>query len=230
MRSAGLSALVSDAALLSNEAQDHLAGLYGDHDRWDVDLAAGDFSMTGPKDSVHFGVQFVGSAAPGPASWLWSWANPSGASAGVTSAAEAAREWGTAYGIDELTSSEIPFDDYASGDDSGEPGTGLGHDLWLATKLAGGLFFGYTAQVQGGTRVWFLLDGPVLPEPTVAATLRALTSTLAQVTIEDHARALSSYATLRGIAWDGSVLHLPDGGIEVRLEDGRIAGYSATAT
>ncbi|WP_200938721.1 DUF6882 domain-containing protein [Modestobacter sp. Leaf380] len=74
-----LADLCNDAALLSFETQLHLAEVVGDR-RWDVDLATGRF-VFGGGTGEHVGelvctrVHLLGSAAPGPRSWLWSWAS-----------------------------------------------------------------------------------------------------------------------------------------------------------
>ncbi|TDB97343.1 hypothetical protein E1267_39945 [Nonomuraea longispora] len=52
----------------------------------------------------------LGSAAPGPRSWLWAWANPSGFPPEVAAASATLRDFGQRHGIPELASAEVPFD------------------------------------------------------------------------------------------------------------------------
>lgn len=221
MRSPGLSALIADAAFLAHEAQTHLLETYGEHEGWNVDLVAGTFTFAGEQPAT-FGVQLLGSAAPGPQSWLWGWANPTGFSDAVLDSANRTRALGEQYRIPELTSAELPFgdEDYGQG-----PGMALAYDLSLAARVASGRWFAYSGEVGGGTRVWMLLDGLRLPAPSALRTVRVLSEALTTTSIADQRRAVASYATLRGVAWDGTTLRMPDGDIAVTFDDsGRISG------
>lgn len=229
MRSPALAALVDDAAFLSHEAKLHLLDLHGEDARWGVDLAAGTFSFEGGATPATYPVQLLGSAAPGPRSWLWGWANPSGYSEGVLRAANAARALGQAYGIPELTSGEVPFDadDAAHGN---EPGMALSADLARACAVASGTWFTYCGAVAGGTRVWMLLEGLTLPPATFPRVARLLPEVLQTGIVTDHRRAVTSYATLRDLPWDGATLRLPDGEITLTFDDlGRVSGIRGSS-
>ena len=227
MRSPALAALIADAAFISFEAQLQLAEQAGEHN-WGVDLQEGIFRFEGERPSQH-PVQLLGSAAPGPRSWLWSWGNPGGYPDGVLRAAHSAQTLGEQYAIGELTSAEVPFD--APDDDPGEePGYALGYDLSLAARLASRTWFGYSGRVQGGTRVWMLLEGIELAAPSAVRASRVLAEGLMSTRIDDHRRAVGSYAALRGLPWDGATLSFPDGDLSVSFDElGRISGISGTA-
>lgn len=231
MRSPGLTALVDDAALLSHEAQLHLTDLHGSDARWGVDLGEGTFTYHG-EASATYPVQLLGSAAPGPRSWLWGWANPSGYSPAVLRAATAARTLGETYGIPELTSGEVPFDAPDSDVAQREvaPGYAVSADLARAAAVASGIWFTYSGAVSGGTRVWMLLEGLTLPPATFARVGRLLPEVLQAGVVTDHRRALASYATLRDLGWDGQHLVLPDGSFTITFdEQGRISGIDGTS-
>ena len=85
--------LQDDAALLSFEHQLHLAETIGQH-AWETDLAAPRFSFTGQHPVTCSRVHLLGSAAPGPKSWLWSWANPFSYREEVLELAQFVRDFG----------------------------------------------------------------------------------------------------------------------------------------
>lgn len=219
MRSPGLAALVADAAFIAHEAQVQLTEQHGTQP-WDVDLSAGRFTFGTPgrRDATTYGVQLLGSAAPGPRTWLWSWANPHGYQPGVLRAAEATHRLGEQYSVPELTAGEVPFDVPAAGSPD-EPGMALGYALSLAARVASRTWFAYSGRVSGGTRVWMLLDGPVLPAPQALRTAGLFDEVLRSGIVTDHRRAVTSYAALRGVPWDGEALVLPDGRVAVRFDD-----------
>lgn len=224
MRSPGLAALVCDAVFCAHEARLFLADRLGNA-AWSVDVAAGTVDFAGPRPA-RFGMQVIGSAAPGPRSWLWAWANPSGFGPHVLGAAQAARSTGARYGIPELTAAELSFDPDEPGR---EPGLQPAYDLALAVHAVTRSWFGYSGQVPGGTRVWLVLDGLALPPPSLPRTLRVLSEALTTTTVTDHRRAVTSYAALRGAPWDGTFLRLPDGVVHVVFDQyGRLANLSGT--
>ncbi|MBN8880849.1 MAG: hypothetical protein J0H73_00850, partial [Salana multivorans] len=92
MTSAGFDALVSDGALLALEVQAHMADRFEDQPRWDVDLARGTFTFSGPSTGEQvFGVQLLGSTAPTPRTWMGGWASPAGFPEPVLRASRAVR-------------------------------------------------------------------------------------------------------------------------------------------
>jgi len=216
-----LQELVDDAVFLSHEHQLHLTDLHGE-DAWNADMATGAFLFTDSSGGVvECRLQFLGTAAPGPSSWMWGWHNVNGFPELVLEAA--ARAHGT--GVPELSTAELPLDD------------DLPHRLALATKVLTGSWSHYSAPVGGGTRAWMLVEHPTfgLPAPSVPRVVRTLSEGLLSVTVVDHRRAVAAYAEARGLAPeqgpDGSVLlSVPDGSVTVRFDDaGRIAGIAATA-
>lgn len=213
--------LVDDAAFLSHEHQLHLGDLHGD-DAWNADMATGTFTFTDASGAVvECRLQFLGSAAPGPSSWMWAWHNVNGFPDVVLEAAERAR--GT--GLPELSTAELPLDD------------DLPYRLALAAKALTGSWSHYSAPVGGGTRAWMLVEHPTfeLPAPSVPRVVRTLSEGLLSVKVVDHRRAVAAYAEARGLrpeqGTDASVrLTVPDGSVTVRFDDaGRIAGIEATA-
>lgn len=213
--------LVDDAAFLSHEHQLHLGDLYGD-DAWNADMATGTFTFTDTSDRVvECRLQFLGTAAPGPSSWMWAWHNVNGFPDLVLEAAERAR--GT--GLPELSTAELPLDD------------DLPYRLALAAKALTGSWSHYSAPVGGGTRAWMLVEHPTfeLPAPSVPRVVRTLSEGLLSVKVVDHRRAVAAYAEARGLqpeqGPDGSVvLSAPDGSVTVRFDErGRISGIEATA-
>ncbi len=213
--------LVDDAAFLSHEHQLHLTDLHGD-DAWAADLTTGVFTFTAPDGgTATCRLQFLGTAAPGPGTWMWAWQNVNGFPDAVLTAAESTRR----TGLREAAEPELPLAD------------DLAHRLALAAKAVTGSFAHYSAPVGGGTRAWFLLDDAdlALPAPSVPRVVRTLSEGLLSVTVVDHRRAVASYASARSLpaVEDGTgavVLDVPDGTVTVRFDErGRIAGISASS-
>jgi hypothetical protein len=188
--------VLDDAALLSLEHQIHLAELLGEHG-WSVDLAQERFTFTGDHPVVCTAVHLLGTAAPGPRSWLWSWANPAGYGAGVVGLAESVREFGQAHGLAELATPDVPFH-ALPGDDDPHTASAI---MVEAAKAVTGRWTAYTGDAGGGTRAAFLLEHPdfLLPPPAPERVLRVVQQALAELTIHDHRRAVHSYAVRRGL-------------------------------
>ncbi|MBN0042205.1 hypothetical protein JN535_18780 [Cellulosimicrobium cellulans] len=139
-----LQELVDDAAFLSHEHQLHLADRHGD-DAWGAEMTTGSFTFTSATgETTTCRLQFLGTAAPGPGSWMWAWNNVNGFPEDVLRAAEKTRE----AGLPEATEAELPLTD------------DLPYRLALAAKTVTGSWTHYSAPVGGGTRAWFLLDTP----------------------------------------------------------------------
>ncbi|MGY0502092.1 DUF6882 domain-containing protein [Nocardia sp. FBN12] len=85
-----------------------LADVAGDRG-WSCDLTAGRFTLTGDQPIECERMHLLGSAAPGPQSWLWSWGNPAGYPNSLTGLAQTVRDFGIRYGISELADAEVPF-------------------------------------------------------------------------------------------------------------------------
>lgn len=227
-RSRGMQALIDDGVFLAYEAQLALADQFEDHEHWDVDLAAGQFHFSGTKPAT-FPAQFLGTAAPGPRSWLWGWANPGQHPEQVLSAAAATRALGEQYDVPELVQAEVPFGG-AADDDAVRTGYELGWGLSIAARLASGTWFGYNADVGGGTRIWLLLEGLLFDAPTVPRMLRVFGEGIRSIEVQDHRRAVASWASLRGAPWDGRTLTLSGGTITIEFdEQGRLRDMQGTA-
>lgn len=229
VRSPGLGALVDDAVFIALEAQVQLLEEIEEDHSWTVDMASGLFRIE-QENTLEYGVQLIGTSAPSPRSWLWGWANPSGYDASVLRCAEATKTMGERYSIPELTEAEVPFDEDDDNETQPEPGYAMAYDFTLAARVASKTWFGYSGRIEGGTRVWMLLDGPAFAPPTLARTMRVLAQGLATTQVGDHNRAITSYAVWRDLPWDGSVLKLPDGSLRIEMDgQGRIKRYSAEA-
>lgn len=190
--------ILDDAALFSLEHQLHLEEVLGEH-TWAVDLQAQTFDFTGeqPRRATRF--HLLGSAAPGPGSWLWGWANPAGYPPPVLGLGEFVRDFGVRHGVRELAEAEIPF--AALPGDPAEPNLVAGM-MSEAAKAVAGNWTGYTGEVGGGTRAAFLVEHPDfrLPPPTPTRVVRVLQQGLAELRLTDHRRAVHSYALRRGLA------------------------------
>jgi hypothetical protein len=116
-----------------------------------VDLMTGVAQLSSGVD-LHVGL--LGSAAPGPGTWLWGWANPSSYPDAVLASAQRARAYGQEHDIPELAESEVP----------------LG-DSWDATRAAiaattvAGLRAWLPVQAEGGTQVMLGIESELPPAP-----------------------------------------------------------------
>lgn len=238
--------LLDDAAFLSLEHQLHLDDALGEH-TWDVDLDRGRFAFraaaegAGPLlarapggELVVERMHLLGTAAPGPRSWLWSWANPSGFGEDVTDLARWLRDFGGRYGVPELSRSEVPFAELPGSPQ--EPAHAVGV-LLDAAKAASRRWTSYNGDAGGGTRAAFLLDHPGfrLPEPSGPRVARVLSQRLAGPPLTDARRAVAAYAGWRGLQqrWEaghqGVQLSGPQFELRVSFDElGRIGGVHAS--
>ncbi|HEX2134055.1 MAG TPA: hypothetical protein VHH15_21135 [Actinophytocola sp.] len=189
--------LLDDAALYSFEHQLHLAEVLGEHS-WEADLAEPRFGFTGDHPRVCSRFHLLGSAAPGPGSWLWGWANPHGYPQPLLALGEYVRDFGRRHGIAELAEPEIPFD--ALPGSPSDPNLVAGM-LTEAAKAAAGNWTSYSGEVGGGTRAAFLVEHPdfTLPPPAPTRVMRVLQQGLAELRLGDHRRAVHAYAVRRGL-------------------------------
>lgn len=191
--------LLDDAAFLSLEHQLHLADVLGEHS-WRVDMQRGMFTF----DTEHGSVEctefhLLGTAAPGPRSWLWSWANRSGFPESVSALAASVRAFGIEHEIAELSAPELPFDSLPF--DRPEPFQ-VAAVQTEAAKAVTGHWTGYQGPAGAdGTRAAFLVDHPDfrLPPPDGHRIMRTLSEGTAGLALHDHRRALNSYLSLRGM-------------------------------
>ncbi|MET0235822.1 MAG: DUF6882 domain-containing protein [Kibdelosporangium sp.] len=214
--------LQDDAALLSFEHQLHLFDLLG-LPAWSTNLDEARFELTTDDTTVVCtDVQLLGSAAPGPKSWLWSWANPTGYREDVLLAANEARQFGERHGIPELAAAEVPFDALPGA--PADPAVVASH-MMEVTKAVTGRFTGYQGPVGGGTRAGFLIDHPDfrLPAPTGPRVSRVLQQGLMELSFHDQRRGVESYARRRGldVAQNGPATRIsgPDLTVDIRFDD-----------
>ncbi|GII05257.1 DUF6882 domain-containing protein [Planobispora takensis] len=212
--------LLDDAAILSLEHQLHLMDLVGDHS-WNVDMHQQRFDFIGPRATTCTGFQLLGTAAPGPRSWLWAWANPSGFPESLVAASAALRDFGERHGIAELASAEVPFD--ALPGSPTEPATVVGFFI-DAAKAVTGRWTSYNGDAGGGTRAAFLIEHPdfQLPPPNPPRTMRVIAQALTDMWVTDHRRALHSYGLRRQLnpvfSPDFAKLTLSGPGLEATVE------------
>ena len=211
------SGLRSDVAFLSLEHQLHLSDVVGKH-AWHVDIVAPSFTFTGDHPLTCTAVHFLGTAAPGPRSWLWSWANPSEIAPAATALAEWLRGFGEQHGIAEFTTPELPLASLPGASDDPAVATWA---LVDAAKAASGRWTGYTGDSGGGTRAAFLIEHPdfALPPPFGPRVMRVLQEGL-ELGITDHRRAVQSYAAARGldIAWTEGSAALSGPGLSITID------------
>lgn len=188
--------LLHDATLLSYEHLLRLQDVIGEGD-WNVDLFAPEFRFTGERDIVCTGVHLLGSAAPGPRSWLWAWANPTGYPESVTGLSLAVRQFGQEHGIRELSEPEVAFDALPGSPD--DPALVSMLMIRVVSVLSGRWTPG-SVDAGGGTQAALILEHPefVLPDPDVARFMRVLQQGLNEPYL-DKRRAYSAYAERRGL-------------------------------
>ncbi|MBE1593694.1 DUF6882 domain-containing protein [Nonomuraea angiospora] len=228
-----LANLLDDAAILSLEHQLHLEEVLGEHD-WSVNLREQRFEFTGSRTISCTGFHLLGTAAPGPDSWLWAWANPSGFPEALTALSATLRDFGQQYDIAELASAEVPFG--ALPGSPAEPHFAAAI-LTEAAKAVTGRWSAYNGDAGGGTRAAFLIEHPDfrLPPPEPARLMRVLQQALTLPLLTDHRRAVHSYAVRRGLGvapgQDADQLTLAGPGFEALVEFdplGRVAKLSGT--
>jgi hypothetical protein len=191
--------LQDDAALLSFEHQLHLSETIGQHS-WQVDLAEPRFTFSGDHPLAVTTFHLLGSAAPGPRSWLWSWANPTGYRQEVVWLAEQLRDFGKQHDIPELSEAEVPFDALPGSPTEPAHVTAL---MMEAAKAVSKRWTGYQAPMgNSGTRFAVLLEHPdlALPAPEGPRVSRVLQQGLMELHFnEPHRRGFRSYALNRGL-------------------------------
>ncbi|GAA1074863.1 hypothetical protein GCM10009642_07840 [Nocardiopsis metallicus] len=214
--------LLNDAAILSLEHQLHLETVVGDLN-WHVDLAEPKFDFHGESELVCERFHLLGSAAPGPGSWLWAWANPSGFLPETIELAESVRDLGREYGVPELAEPEVPFAALPGSPEEPHQVLSL---LTDAAKVLTGRFTAYNGPVGGGTRAAFLLEHPsfLLAEATPMHAVSLIQQAVSGVPyITDHRRAVYSYGRLRGLdpefSADGRTLALKALGIGLEFDE-----------
>ncbi|ONI90342.1 hypothetical protein ALI144C_03070 [Actinosynnema sp. ALI-1.44] len=212
-------ALQDDAALISLEYQLRLFDVVG-LASWKMNLDEARFELTSPEDVVTSctDVQMLGTAAPGPQSWLWAWANPAGYREDILRAANEAKQFGERHGVPELANAEVPFAALPGAPTDPAVVASL---MMEATKAVTGRYTGYQGPVGGGTRAGFLLDHPDfrLPEPEFPRFSRVLQQGTAELTFHDQRRGIVSYAQRRGldVAHNGQVTRISNADVSANI-------------
>lgn len=189
--------LLDESALMSAEHQEHMLAVLGEH-RWDATFRPPSFRFTGDRTFECTAFHVLGSAAPGPRSWLWSWANEAADyPPELVELAGRARAHGERHGIRLLTEGEVPFADLP-----GSP-TDPVRVAWMMSELAKAVthtWTMYNGNLGRGSRIAVLVEHPdlELPPPSLASTSRILDS-LHRLHLPDHRYALHRYAVLRGL-------------------------------
>ncbi|MEV6560597.1 DUF6882 domain-containing protein [Nocardia sp. NPDC051756] len=227
-----LEQLLDDAALMSFEHQDHCVQVLGEH-RWQVGYEPPRFEFFGDHPLACKRFHVLGTAAPRPRSWLWSWANNDWYPPELTELARSVRDYGLRHGISALHTAEVPFARLP-----GSP-TEASRVTWLMGELAkavSGSWTWYSCDVGGGTRLAVLIEHPdlTLPAPDLPRVRRVLDWAL-ELGVPDHKRILFSYAMQRGLDprfnQDASKLRMTSPGVQVVItfnENGHITGMSSS--
>lgn len=219
-----VTALIDDHMLACIERQLAFAEVIGQQ-AYEVDLQRG---LVRFAEGLELDVGLLGSAAPGPNSWLWGWANPTGYPDAVLAAARAARAFGEQHGVAELATGEVPLSEH-----------------WDATKAAvaaigaTGVPLYLPLDAGGGTQVVLAVHrAPELsaphPEPTRLGP--TLNQAIAGGLVTDWRRALAAYARWRGGTAEpdgaGAIVLGPAGGdtgARVEVDElGRVRSLSLT--
>lgn len=223
--------LLDDAALLSFEHQLHLSEMLGEHS-WEADLAEPRFGFTGDHPLRCTAVHLLGSAAPGPRSWLWGWANTAGYKQEILALGEQVRSFGEQHGIRELAAAEVPFHVLPGSPEDPALVAGM---MTEATKAITGRFTSYNGLVGGGTRAAFAVEHPEfqLPAPAGPRVMRVLQQSLTDLQLSDHRRAFHSYGMRRGLTTEfiGPQLHLSAPGMSAKVDFddlGRVSNIAAS--
>lgn len=178
--------LLDDHLLACVERQLAFSELIGGA-RYSVNLNDGSVSFVGGRE---LRVGLIGSAAPGPGTWLWGWANPTSYPDPVLEAVNEVRVFGEARGIRELVAPELPLGDSWDATRAGVAAVAASEiEVWLPVEPG------------GGTQVMLAVhDVPELPPPHPEPTRLGpvLTQAIRLGIVTDWPRALRAYARYRG--------------------------------
>lgn len=235
--------LIDSVIVVAIEAQNAYLEQFEGFDRWDADLTAQTFTLSGPGREVVFTPYFVGSSSGESDTWMWGWNNINNFPEGVVEVADAVFNFGGHFSEPLLTVAQQPLGE-AERTAAGLPGADHGfgvertfvHAAQALSGIAAPLY--YRAPTGNGSFAWFLLSNPAefrLPPATVLSTISALTEALQSGYVSDGIGALVGYADKReGVSLEGgegtAVLHTPDGDVNLELDaSGRITRISGTA-
>jgi hypothetical protein len=223
--------IVDDGALLFLEThhfQDDRFEEWG-YQRWNTEdsLASLNLHFAERTMTVNDTV-FLGTAGPGPRTFLWAWANPGVSSTPAQKAVfEQIAAFGSHYGIPELTEPEIPFatlvPEYADKEvmlNGAKGGATLcGFKIAVAARMISGISNHFIADIGRGSTAVVAYRHPELALGRASALtfqmrlMEAITGGL----ITDHRRAVESYARLR-VSTPLSVIDPRT--LELRFDDG----------
>ncbi|WP_043346767.1 DUF6882 domain-containing protein [Beutenbergia cavernae] len=175
-----------------------------------ADLGSGTYSFIG-RERLDARLHFVGSAAPGPNSWLWGWNNVNGFPDAVVARAGQLRDFGQRFGIRELSDGETPL--------TADPKTSATAFGAVASLICGLPF--WLLDAGQGTVGALLLESPAFaggPSSIVRAST-VLPEAAELGLISDWSRALRSYATYRGFGIEEA-----PASITLRAGDGHLVG------
>jgi hypothetical protein len=218
-----IDALLDTHMLAAVERQLAFADVIGEQ-AYQVDLQEGTVRFAG---GLALPVGLIGSAAPGPGTWMWAWANPMGYAEPIIASSLRVRDYGERHEILELIQPEVVLDDH-----------------WDATRAAvaaiaaAGISAYLPVAAEGGTQVILSIEGEApQAEPTIEPT--RLPQVLNQVVgggmVRDWSLALEAYAAHRGggLTRTGSTFVLEpaggDHGASITIDElGRVASMEMT--
>ncbi|MBT2587612.1 DUF6882 domain-containing protein [Arthrobacter sp. ISL-95] len=224
--------IVDDGAILfleTHHMQDDRFEEWG-YERWHTadQFASVEFHFPG-RSSKHLQTAFVGTSGPGPKSFLWGWANPNvAATPAQKEVFDQVVAFGRHYGIDELTNGEVPFTSIVpafadeevrlSAEKAGS--TLVAFKIATAVKMITGRANHFTSNIgRGSMAVVAYNHGSLELGPPSALTFQMrFMEAVAAGMIEDHRRAVESYARFR---LQTPVTEPSPGTLEVTFDDGQ---------
>lgn len=210
-----LADVVDDAYLLSVDRVRDVVALVEEDGApyagtFQVDLDTQTYTFIG-RETLEAKLHFVGSAAPGPKSWLWGWHNINGFPEETVAASARVREFGERFGLTELTSEEVPL--------LSEPRIDARVYGAVAGLLCGGLP-NYLLPIGGGSVAAMLLESPEFApgDPSIVRAATVLPEAAQDGVVSDWRRAIGSYAQRRGFGHRQQ----PDGAVSLTAADGEL--------
>ena len=208
-----LADVVDDAYLLSiDRVRDVLDVVDGEDSpyagNFQVDLNTQSYTFVG-RETLEAKLHFIGSAAPGPKSWMWGWNNINGFPDAAVASSGRVKEFGARFHLSELTSSEVPL--------LSEPRVDARVYGAVAGLICGGLP-NYLVPLGGGSVAAMLLEAPQFApgKPSIVRATTVIPEAAEDGVISDWRRALSSYAQRRGFRYEPQ----PDGTVSLGAADG----------
>ncbi|GAC1600635.1 MAG: hypothetical protein NVS3B6_10590 [Pseudarthrobacter sp.] len=231
--------IVDDGALLFLETHHHQDDRFDEwgYERWDSQdqLSTIDFRFTGRPPLTAKNAVFLGTAGPGPRTYLWAWANQQvNTTDAQQSAFDQILQFGRYYGIAEITADEVPFavlvPAYADEEEllnAAKGGATLtGFKIAVAAKMMTGLPNHVVVDIGQGSTAVVAYQHPELQlgSPSALTFQFRLTEAMAGGLIADHRRAVDSYSRLRAVPAtavnDRTVrLEFEDGFAQIQFDD-----------